>query len=522
MPAMDEFSAGVQGQALSSAQQMQPEVPFAFKALESMPGISQMVALNARKYSNTMFRGGYLDTAQGSTGIRNTVRRTIGKRTGAFIGGTMGNADDYAFGKGFAGKSISTRLKPATMANINPLRFDSVARLTGMAGKPNPYTPFQGVSTMVNYALKLDAVNTRVAARYGSDVINNTEKNPAYTGGVFGRIQTADRALDYEKAVSKAADVRSSLAGDRGSFSQRRTMARGDKAALRLTKLDDSLVKLGKLTNADFAVKGATSYIGSATGIGTSNLAPGVLDTMVSSTLKTGAADAAIASNISNIGRVRAIYETIPGELSKSLFGHYNIMNNAKYAELADTAVGKRTLNSFGSAMEKYKMGAAGSVDDVGHVSRMFMSAHGGAGYLDDADQVLRGGVKQIRSTSADLAKTAFKAGDRATAARMGGQYLSTYGKVAGKAFNAAMYATLAYDAGKLVGNMAMAGVNFSKDAIKSMQGTINKPIFGAGFKDNEVAATSRARGVMAIQNSRLNARSMLGSEAGMMAARFG
>jgi hypothetical protein len=194
-------------------------------------------------------------------------------------------------------------------------------------------------------------------------------------------------------------------------------------------------------------------------------------------------------------------------------------MSSGAYADFADTAVGKRTAKSFAGAMEKYKMGAAGSVDDMGHFMR---TAYGGAGYLDDADQVLRGGVKQIRSTSANLAKTAFQAGDKATAARMGGQYLSTYGKVAGKAFSAVGYATLVYDAGKLVGNMAMAGVNFSKDAIKSMQGTINKPIFGAGFKDNEVAATSRARGVMAIQNSRLNARSMLGSEAGMMAARFG
>jgi hypothetical protein len=83
-------------------------------------------------------------------------------------------------------------------------------------------------------------------------------------------------------------------------------------------------------------------------------------------------------------------------------------------------------------------------------------------------------------------------------------------------------YATLAYDIGKGVGNMMMGGVNFAKDAMKSMQGTLNKPIFGAGFKDIEVAATSRARGVMAIQNSRLNARSMLGSEGGMMAAHFG
>jgi hypothetical protein len=54
------------------------------------------------------------------------------------------------------------------------------------------------------------------------------------------------------------------------------------------------------------------------------------------------------------------------------------------------------------------------------------------------------------------------------------------------------------------------------------MQGTMNNDVFGNGYKDNEVAATSRARGVMAIQNSRLNARSLLGSEGAMMHAHFG
>jgi hypothetical protein len=520
MPSMDQFSQNVQSQALVVPQQEFQE-PFFLKALGSLPGVSQMAALNAGRFSNTMFKGGYLDTASGATGIR----QSIGKRTGAFIGGNMGDASDYALGKNVFGKFSSNKAKSAAMSNLNPFgatRFDSVARLTGLTGKSAPYNPFQGVAGLVDWAMKPDFIRKRAAARYGDDVINNAPPNTLYTGGVFGRIQTADKAMGYEKAVSKADDLRASLGGRTATRSQQRVLNRGTKAADRLTKLDDSIVKLGKLTKADFAVKGATSYIGSASGIGTSNLASGVLDSMVSSTLKTGAADAAIASNVSNIGRVRAIYETIPGELSKSIFGHYNIMNNAKYGDFADTAVGKRTLNSFSSAMEKYRVGAAGKVDDVGHISRTFMSAHGGAGYADDAADVLKGGAKTIRSTSATLAKEAFKAGDKATAIKMGGQYASTYGKVAGKAFSAYGYATLAYDIGKGVGNMMMGGVNFAKDAMKSMQGTINKPIFGAGFKDNEVAATSRARGVMAIQNSRLNARSMLGSEGGMMAAHFG
>jgi hypothetical protein len=55
-----------------------------------------------------------------------------------------------------------------------------------------------------------------------------------------------------------------------------------------------------------------------------------------------------------------------------------------------------------------------------------------------------------------------------------------------------------------------------------SYTGWNNRKMFGGGFKMNEASMTSRSRGVMAIQNSRLNARSILGSEAGGMSAYFG
>jgi hypothetical protein len=517
MPSMDQFSQNVQSQALVVPQQEFQE-PFFLKALGAMPGVSQMAAINAGRYSNTMFKGGYLDTASGATGIR----QSIGKRTGAFIGGNMGDASDYALGKNVFGKFSSNKAKSAAMSNLNPFgatRFDSVARLTGLTGKSAPYNPFQNVAGLVDWAMKPDFIRKRAAARYGDDVINSGVDNAIYTGGVFGRIKTADRAMGYEKAVTKADDLRASLGGRTATRSEQRVLNRGTKAADRLTKLDDSIVKLGKLTNASFATEGAMAF-------GRATTPMGPID--VSGILKTGAADSAIAANASALGRTRAIYETIPGELSKSLFGHYNIMNNGTYANFADTAVGKRTATSFSNALEKTKMGrtAGGTLsvlDDAGQSAKSAMSiATRTSGYTDDAMDILNSGVKGIRSSSATLAKEAFKAGDKATAIKMGGQYASTYGKVAGKAFSAAGYATLVYDIGKGVGNMMMGGVNFAKDAMKSMQGTLNKPIFGAGFKDNEVAATSRARGVMAIQNSRLNARSMLGSEGGMMAAHFG
>ena len=82
--------------------------------------------------------------------------------------------------------------------------------------------------------------------------------------------------------------------------------------------------------------------------------------------------------------------------------------------------------------------------------------------------------------------------------------------------------ADMAYQLAKLGGLAVKAGINFGKDGMKSMQGNMNTGVFGAGYKDDEVRATSRARGVAAIQNSRLNARSLLGSEGAMMASHFG
>jgi hypothetical protein len=82
--------------------------------------------------------------------------------------------------------------------------------------------------------------------------------------------------------------------------------------------------------------------------------------------------------------------------------------------------------------------------------------------------------------------------------------------------------ASLVYDIGRMGGEAIKSGINLARDAEKSLQGSLSKPMFGMGYRDTEAAATSRSRGVMAIQNSRLNARSALGSEASMMAAHFG
>lgn len=108
-------------------------------------------------------------------------------------------------------------------------------------------------------------------------------------------------------------------------------------------------------------------------------------------------------------------------------------------------------------------------------------------------------------------------AGGGRVAAAVGGQMLLR----AVPGLNLIFAADLAYQLAKLGGMAVKGAINFGKDGMKSMQGNINGGMFGT-YKDDEVRATSRSRGVMAIQNSRLNARSLLGSEGAMMAAHFG
>jgi hypothetical protein len=109
--------------------------------------------------------------------------------------------------------------------------------------------------------------------------------------------------------------------------------------------------------------------------------------------------------------------------------------------------------------------------------------------------------------------------------AAKGGKFLAKVAPFAGpalSAFNIAGDIMLVHDLALMAGKGVGAMVKTGMEGLQSMKGSIDKPIMGMGFKDNSVAATSRQRGVMAIQNSQLNARSILGSEASMLASHFG
>lgn len=112
-------------------------------------------------------------------------------------------------------------------------------------------------------------------------------------------------------------------------------------------------------------------------------------------------------------------------------------------------------------------------------------------------------------------------------AARLGAGFAARGAFAAIPIVNVAMAAWMIYDIAKLGVTLAKEmvikpAVKFGKDAVRSYKGQIDKAPFGMGFKDNSVLMTARQRGVMAISNSRLNARSVLGNEASAIHQHFG
>lgn len=163
-----------------------------------------------------------------------------------------------------------------------------------------------------------------------------------------------------------------------------------------------------------------------------------------------------------------------------------------------------------------------------GQVGKHFMKGRGVA---------MRAG-KQLGMEGAEYtARNIGKYGGRAVSAaaqagkygKAGMQVMRTAGLMAGRVglmaipgVNVAMAAWMVYDLAKIGTKLAGYGGRVAAEGIRSFQGGLNTGIMDQNFRDSEAAKTSRSRGVQAIQNSRLNARSVLGNEAGYMASHFG
>ena len=487
-------TAGI-GMTMAGMGAVGADIPLAFRVMENMPGISAMAMHNARRYSNTMFRGGFLDVAADAS--RGKIARA--KRLGGTVGGVpqAATSESFLFGsRRFAGgvpagKTPLFKQSRVTNFTARPRIFNRMGSVTQLVGDANKgfYTPFQSGSFLESMFGK--RVRQRAIA---SGALPAGSDQKMFSGGVLGRMSTMSRAYSLERRETQLLMKGTESANKRAA-----------KIGAKLSGLDrntaimDSIANPLRTTTRSYRIPATSGYGGLASG-STANL-------KMSMPLE-------MRQQLASAQRLRAISDTSSGVISRGITEYMGTMLDPTQFK------GTRAYAALEQNIKKALYYADGATDLAGKKAAataakskaaQFMST----GYVDD---VGRFGVRSL----AGLSKSALASGQRAVGAKLAAATGARALGLAMPGLNVIGTASLVYDLTKLGAMGIVSAGNFAKDAVKSMQGSLHKPLFGMGFQDNEVSATSRARGVMAIQNSRLNARSMLGSEASMMAAHFG
>lgn len=467
----------------------QVESPLWARMMENIPGISASVGFHTGRGANTLMRGGYMDKPS-VLGKRVNARRASRYR---FIGEdgalTSARSSQYLFGgEGKVGKKMaffrSSRLNNATM---RPRAFSRYHSMSVFAESSNfAYTPFAGSSILGN-------------TKFGKNLVEKSgmklkEGESAFGPGLISGIS----------------------AGRRVDVLERKALKGSSRAITKLEKVDKSLTNLARMNNPNMMTKSviqgakqntrfAGEYMLTAQERLAQARAAGLSGTVLDQTMKS----AVTAEGMGAIGVRGNIYaSSMPGAFTKFSGGYVRgAMGFGNTAGLTGRALeGARAAEArFGGAFAK-----AFGEEGLSFGGKLFKGAEGGIELLQGT-----GGKALFKGLGTEgIAKLAASGGGRVLAARglamavPGLQVLAT--------------ASLVYDLGKMAGEVVKSGINLAKDANRSLQGSIAKPAFGMGYKDTEAAATSRARGVQAIQNSRLNARSALGTEGAMMAAHYG
>lgn len=498
------------GMAMEGMGAVGADIPLAFRMMENMPGIAASFGFSARRFSNTMFNGGFLDVADG-TNARKVARA---RKFGAFVGDTVErpNASGFLFGRMRNAEKLATKTQFAKASRINNLsprafnRFSSISALSGVPDK-GFYTPFQA-SGLLNTAADYFNLRGRLISR---GAISADETRPLFSGGVLGRMTTMmdvnsmeNKLLKLEgKSSARAIKKRNKIIGQLESFDTNTSKILKSQ----LTNFGDNIVMSPGAQNVVQAARGVTR---------TGSTRVGMQGLSARKRLEFARAVAEAEPEVVKLNRLRAISDTSSGVLTRRATEYFgNILDPSKFV---GTRAYEALEKNISSVLKSRLQGGPSGAVSLADASAVQAKA---AGFLRGTEVIDDLGKYGVRSLG-KLTGEAFASGQK----RIGVKLAAATGLKAIQPFikplNVLATASLVYDLTKLAAMPVVAAGNFAKDAVKSMQGSIHKPAFGMGYKDNEVAATSRARGVMAIQNSRLNARSSLGSEASMMAAHFG
>ena len=485
-----EMAAGAMGVS-------EQELPLAFRMMEHFPGFMASAGFMAHRGSNTLISGGrfdYLDqSATGRAGkkakrlqqkfrVFNSVGQMTKVNSGQFVGGAGSR-------RGMLGKRLSSRAAAkATAVNIKSLTTGTSSRsLMGasnfsarafranfLTGKPSALNRMHSMSifapaSMGAYSPFAASTFVSKSSKFTNYAAEKMRLTPTPGENFFG-----PGLLSFISAGTKIDRI------------EKKALRGNQRALNKLGRIDQNIRTLAGVNN------------------------PVLLAQTLSST---GARSVSYSQALSMTSAQR-------GGLTATEYAAKFAPPPATMSSFIDDA----TKNMIGATSRPVPIGPTfkGNVGVRGNL--MASSMHGAgsryvAGYFRGAM-----GYGQVAGLEG-----AAKVGAEKAAAHLAGKgatkYMAQGARALGFALpgiNVLMTASLIYDLGKMAGEVIKSGINLARDANKSLQGSINKPLFGMGYKDTEAAATSRARGVMAIQNSRLNARSMLGSEASMLAAHYG
>jgi hypothetical protein len=485
---------------LSGAQ----DIPLAFRMLGDAPGIAASLGFGIHRGSNTIMRGGFMDDrkrgpgklggfARGSLAPTNptssayygsSARRA---RLGAAAGTSQGK---MVFGKGSRVNNVTAR--PRVLNRFNSLTAFNASNNTAF------YSPFQFMARVGDVGARRS--KTFRDAFYGGREIGKEEQ--VFQRGMVSMI-TAGRKMDVIERKAKFLDDGTAK----------------NRAGRKLLKSQEQVKRLATMNNPSMLTNLGSRFVGaeSAARLSQMTLPAG----MQMGTTARGAAYVTGGNFIdrSMVGMSRAPSVGLTGNLmasagatagSRAMQGYVRgALGQIGAGGLTDDALkgANRAVSHLAMALSPEKLGLG--IDDAGKLTGRFSGVYAGK-----AAEALDQGVFKTLGVKRTMQAAGTKKGAMVLGARTAAMAIP--------GLNVLATASLVYSLGQMGGELIKSGANLAKDAVKSMKGSIDKPLFGMGYKDNEIAATSRARGVMAIQNSRLNARSMLGSEAGMMAAHFG
>lgn len=461
--------------------------------IENMPGIGTTVGLMHGRGMNTIMGGGFMDDRK---------RRGPGK-LGGFSKGSMtptaptsnayyGTSSRRAKVAGLTGKEAKMPWgKGARVNHITgrPRALGRYSSLTVMEAAEHPsfYSPFHfSKGILGNQFAKNEGFRKLAYGGAELDAITGKGKEPIFQRGMISMIG----------------------AGRKADILERKALGGSSRAAGKLATAQTQVGRLANMNNPINPIGGKALEFGrvvkrsemAANGgkMISMNASSGLGSTGVTSALAGG-------TQVGLTGNLMASAGARPG--SRAAMGYFRgALGHAGAGGLTGEALtgANRAVSHLATAIAK----SAGR--DVASAADIALGK----------TALKEGVVKTLGSKAAGEAGVSFmgslatKEGAMALGARTASMALP--------GINLLATAALVYDLGKIGGALVKSGVNLAKDAVKSMKGSIDKPGFGMGYKDNEVAATSRARGVAAIQNSRLNARSALGNEGSMMAAHFG